>query len=81
MLNFVLGFCPPDPTETKMLARFAKLGIAPRATFDPQALSPEILQAVEDGMADAWAAFKEYKETQIDTGRARAPTGSAPASS
>ena len=50
-------------------------------TFDPQALSPEMLQAVQDGMADAWAAFKEYKETQIDTGAARAPTGSARASS
>src|SRR5208282_4019639 len=50
----------------KMMARFAKLGIGPRAKFDPQALSPEMLQAVQDGMADAWAAFKEYKETQIE---------------
>jgi len=69
VLNFVLGFCPPNPAETKMMARFAKLGIGPRAKFDPQALSPEMLQAVQDGMADAWAAFKEYKETQIDTGK------------
>ena len=75
VLNFVLGFCPPNPTETKMLARFAKLGIAPRAKFDPQALSPEILQAVQDGMADAWAAFKEFKETQIDTGRRTSADG------
>ena len=70
VLNFVLGFCPPNAVETKMLARFAELGIGPRKTFDPQALSPEMLQAVQDGMADAWAAFKEFKETQIDTGRA-----------
>ena len=26
-------------------------------------------QAIEDGMADAWKAFKEYKETQLDTGK------------
>ena len=43
--------------------------------FDPQALSPEILQAVQDGMADAWAAFKEFKETQIDTGRRTSADG------
>jgi hypothetical protein len=75
VLNFVLGFCPPNSTEAKMLARFAKLGIVPRATFDPEALSPEILQAVQDGMADAWAAFKEYKETQIDTGKRTSADG------
>jgi hypothetical protein len=75
VLDFVLGLCPPNATETKMLARFAKLGIAPRARFDPQALSPEILQAVQDGMADAWAAFKEFKETQIDTGRRTSADG------
>jgi hypothetical protein len=75
VLNFVLGFCPPNATETKMLARFAELGIGPRKTFDPQALSPEMLQAVQDGMADAWAAFKEYKETQIDTGRRTSADG------
>ena len=75
VLNFVLGFCPPNAVETKMLARFAELGIGPRKTFDPQALSPEILQAVQDGMADAWAAFKEFKETQIDTGRRTSADG------
>ena len=75
VLNFVLGFCPPNPAETTMMARFAKLGIGPRAKFDPQALSPEMLQAVQDGMADAWAAFKEYKETQIDTGKRTSADG------
>src|SRR5271166_3632770 len=75
VLNFVLGFCPPNPAETKMMARFAKLGIGPHAKFDPQALSPELLQAVQDGMADAWAAFKEYKETQIDTGKRTSADG------
>jgi hypothetical protein len=75
VLNFVLGLCPPNALETKMLARFAQLGIGPRKTFDPQALSPEMLQAVQDGMADAWAAFKEFKETQIDTGRRTSADG------
>ena len=29
ILNFVLGFCPPNPAETEIMARFAKLGIGP----------------------------------------------------
>jgi hypothetical protein len=69
VLNFVLGFCPPNPAETEIMARFAKLGIGPRGTFDAKALSPEMLKAVEDGMADAWAEFKTYKETELDTGK------------
>ena len=55
ILNFVLGFCPPNPAETEIMARFAKLGIGPHGTFDAKALSPEMLKAVQDGMADAWA--------------------------
>ncbi len=51
------------------MARFAKLGIGPHGTFDAKALSPEMLKAVQDGMADAWAEFKTYKETELDTGK------------
>ncbi len=69
ILNFVLGFCPPNPAETEIMARFAKLGIGPHGTFDAKALSPEMLKAVQDGMADAWATFKDYKETELDTGK------------
>ena len=69
VLNFILQFCPTNPSETELMARFAKLGIGAGKTFDANALSPEMRKAVEDGMADAWAAFKEYKETQIDTGK------------
>ena len=69
ILNFVLGFCPPNPAETDIMLRFAKLGIGAHGTFDAKALSPEMLKAVQDGMADAWATFKEYKETELDTGK------------
>ena len=37
--------------------------------------SPEMLKAVQDGMADAWAAFKTYKETQLDTGKRTSADG------
>ncbi len=68
-LNFILQFCPVDPSETELRARFAKVGIEAGKPFDPDALAPEIRKAVEAGMADAWAAFKEFKETEIDTGK------------
>jgi hypothetical protein len=68
VLNFVLGFCPPNPTETEIMAQLAALGIGPRVKFDSKTLTPEMRQAVLEGIADAWAAFKEFKETQLDTG-------------
>lgn len=68
-LNFILQFCPTNPTETELMERFAKLGIGAGRTFDPAALSPEMRQAVQDGMADAWKAFAEHKATKLDTGK------------
>lgn len=68
-LAFILQFCPTDPSETEMMARFARLGIVAGKPFDPDGLSPELRKAIEDGMADAWAAFKTFKETELDTGK------------
>jgi hypothetical protein len=69
VLNFILQFCPTRPTETGLTARFARIGVGAGTTFDPNALAPDIRKALQDGMADAWAAFKEFKEAEIDTGR------------
>ena len=55
-LNFVLQFCPTHPSEQELMARFAKIGIGAGKTFDTENLSPELKQAIEDGIADAWAA-------------------------
>jgi hypothetical protein len=69
LLNFILQFCPTDPFETTLMARFAKLNIGEGKTFDAKALSPEMRKAVEDGMADAWKAFAEHKATEVDSGK------------
>jgi hypothetical protein len=53
-LNFVLQFGPIHPSETELMARFAKLNIGPSKTFDPDSFSSEVRKAIEDGMADAW---------------------------
>ena len=77
-LNFILQFCPTNPVENAIMARFAKIGVGAGKSFDANSLSPEMQQALQDGMADAWAAFIDYKETQLDTARGRAPTALAP---
>jgi hypothetical protein len=53
ILNFVLKFCPTHPSETALMSRFAKLGIGAHGKFDMNALSPQTLKAVQEGMAAA----------------------------
>ena len=69
VLNFVLQFCPLNPAEADLMARFARLGLGAHGAFDTNALSPETRQAITAGMADAWATFKVFKETELDTGK------------
>jgi hypothetical protein len=57
IVNFVLQFCPTDPSETALMARFAKIGVGAGKTFDASKLSPEMKTAIEQGMADAWTDF------------------------
>ena len=65
----MLQFCPTHLSEVELMARFAKIGIGAGQTFDSEALSAEMRAALEGGMADAWQAFKQFKETQLDTGK------------
>ena len=55
ILNFVMQFTPAHASEQDLRARFAKLGIGPGGSFDVATLSPEMLEAVKGGIADAWA--------------------------
>lgn len=69
ILNFVLQFCPTHPSEQELMARFAKIDIGAGLTLDVNTLSPEMKDAIAQGMADAWEAFSELKKQQIDTGK------------
>lgn len=62
VLNFLLGFIPTDPSETELMARFAKIGVGPGLPFDTTALSPAIRTALHEGIADAWKEFGTFKE-------------------
>jgi hypothetical protein len=67
VLNFVLQFCPIHPSETEMMARFAKIGVGPGKAFDATKFSPEIQTAITQGMADAWVDFDNFVK-QVNAG-------------
>ena len=69
VLNFALKFAPTLPSEKDLRARFATIGIGPDGNFDADKLSPEMRQAVEGGMADAWHEFDTLKKDKVDTGQ------------
>jgi hypothetical protein len=69
VLNFLLQFAPPHPSETELRAQFAKLGIEAGKRFDFGALPAAIQEAVKQGMVDAWAEFHALKTAKIDTGQ------------
>ena len=75
VLNFILQFGPTHPSEKALMSRFAKIGVGPGQPFDVAALSPETRQAIQEGMADAWKAFSEFKTTQVDTGKISSADG------
>lgn len=61
-LNFVLQFCPTHPSEHELMKRFAKLHIGANETFDWEAFSPEIQEAIGLGIKDAWNDFADLKK-------------------
>lgn len=68
ILNFTLKFCPIHPSETELMAKFAKIGVGAGKTFDAGKLSTEMKKAIEAGMADAWVEYGELKK-QMDAGK------------
>jgi len=68
ILNFILQFTPTDPSETELMARFAKIGVGAGKTFNASTFSPEAKTAIEQGMADAWVDLENLKK-QIDAGK------------
>jgi hypothetical protein len=72
ILNFILQFCPTDPSETKLMARFARIGVGAGNALDVGALSPDMKTAMEEGIADAWVDFTNLQKEKIDTGEVTA---------
>jgi hypothetical protein len=72
ILNFVLQYCPKDPSEVELLSRFSKIGVGAGKTLDVSKLSPEMRTAMEQGIADAWVDFngilKQFNEGKVTSG-------------
>lgn len=69
ILNFLLQFCPTDPSEKDLMARFAKIGIGAGQKIDTTQLSPEVIAAMNEGIQNAWTQdFVKFKQ-QIDEGK------------
>ncbi len=50
-LNFLLAHVEPHPSEAALYDRFAAIGIGAGKPFDKDALDPEALKAINDGVA------------------------------
>jgi hypothetical protein len=58
-LNFILQFCPTDSSETALMERLAKIGVGAGKKIDVATLTPDMKEALEGGIDDAWAAYRE----------------------
>ncbi|HPE57049.1 MAG TPA: DUF1254 domain-containing protein [Bacteroidales bacterium] len=67
-LNYLLQFCPTYPSEKELMKRFAKLGIGAGKEFKWDSFSPEIQNAIKQGIADSWADFDALKK-QAEAGK------------
>lgn len=61
VLSFMLQFMPAHPSEVALRRRFETIGIVPGRKFDAAALSPELRQALQDGMTDGQKAIDERR--------------------
>lgn len=68
ILNFVLQFCPPNPSEKSLLERFAKIGIGAGKAIDTIKISPEVKAAMQQGINEAWSVDFATLKKQIDSG-------------
>jgi hypothetical protein len=72
IMNFLLQFTAPHPSEQALRARFARIGVEAGRPFGVATLAPEMKAAIAGGMADGQQAYEEFKRTQLDTGKVTA---------
>jgi len=61
-LDFMLTLVKTPQEEQDLMKRFAKIGLGD-GTFDLKSLSPEIQQALEEGVKEGLEAMKAFKDT------------------
>jgi hypothetical protein len=73
IMNFVMNFCPTNPSEVALMERFSKIGIGAGKTIDFATLSPEAKGAMEAGIKEVWEvtftdAMKKFDKGEITSG-------------
>ena len=68
LLDFQLKYAPTIPSEKDIRGRFASIGLTGDGTFGTDKLSPQMREAFQSGMVDAWAEFNSFKKDKVDTG-------------
>jgi hypothetical protein len=63
IMDFVLSFCPTHPSEKALRGRITKLGVDSDKLFETENLTPEIRNALEEGMADGQKAIMAHAAT------------------
>lgn len=69
ILNFILQFCPPNPSEKDLLARFTTIGIGAGRTIDTTKISQEVKDAMHQGIEEAWSVDFAGLKQQLDAGK------------
>jgi hypothetical protein len=69
IVNFVLQYCPTVPSEADLMQRFAKINVGGGLDFNFDDFSPEVKQAIKDGMEDARKELSEFEKNEVATGK------------
>ncbi len=67
--NFLLQFVVPNAIDKPMYDRMAKLGIGPKGSYDPAKFSPDVLAAINKGIADGHKEIVDGAKTVADSSR------------
>jgi hypothetical protein len=69
LLNFLLKFCPTDPSEVQLMEKFAKIDVGAGRKIDFEKMSPELKAAYAGGIEDSWTAFSQFAKADLATGK------------
>ena len=75
LLDFLLQFCPPHPSEEALRSRFARIGLTGRGNFSTESLTSTERESFAAGIRDAWDTFAKFKREKLDTGELTAADG------
>lgn len=64
--DFLLGQLKLHPSEQSLIEKFARIGIRPGKSFDPDILDPEVWEVVAEGVSDS---LEKIKGERLQVGR------------